>query len=115
MRMQARSIRTLLVLGSIFTLGFSTSCGGAQTPNEAGESEDTPDNAERREAKDANPVSGKGKSWGGWRRKGKRDKCFYVHENKCFETEKLACKAAACGDKECRVIDGAPADVKCSK
>ncbi|MBL4635985.1 MAG: hypothetical protein JKY56_19145 [Kofleriaceae bacterium] len=100
-------------------MGLSTACGSAQTPNEASESEDVPSKAESRAAKDAakdkDPVSGKGKSWGGWRRKGKRDKCFYVHENKCFETEKQACKAAACGDKECRVVDGAPADVKCSK
>lgn len=113
--MQARRICTLLALVLPLSIGFSTSCGGAQTKKEDVQTKKEDAKADPDEGKDKNPVSEKGKNWGGWRWKGKRDNCFYVQENKCFETEALACKAAACGDKKCVVEEGAPSEVTCPK
>ena len=58
-------------------------------------------------------VSPKGKKWGGWRWKGKRDDCFFRVGKRCFDSEKKACKAARCGKRKCLTDDGAPAKVTC--
>lgn len=50
-----------------------------------------------------------------WRWKGKRDNCFYLYENQCFEDRKAACAAAQCGEGQCRLDSGAPAKVSCKK
>lgn len=113
--MQARRICTLLALALPLSIGFSTSCGGAQTKKEDVKPSDEEEKVNPDDGKDKNPVSDKGKSWGGWRWKGKRDNCFYVLDNKCFETEALACTAAGCGAKKCLVKEGAPSDVSCAK
>ncbi|MBZ0238592.1 MAG: hypothetical protein K8M05_40140 [Deltaproteobacteria bacterium] len=68
--------------------------------------------AEKAEA-DEDPVSGKGKKWGGWRYQGKRDDCFFLVKRKCYTERAAACEAARCGKKQC-VLDGAgPAQVRC--
>lgn len=60
-------------------------------------------------------VSAEGKKWGGWRWKGKRDRCFFIHESRCFDSKKAACAAAKCGKDECVIDDSAPAKVSCAK
>jgi hypothetical protein len=60
-------------------------------------------------------VSETGKRWGGWRWKGKRARCYYMVENRCFESEAAACKAAGCAGKRCRTDDSAPVQVGCAK
>ncbi len=60
-------------------------------------------------------VSENGKRWGGWRWKGKRNRCYYIVGNRCFETEAEACKAAGCKAKGCRTDDSAPIQVSCAK
>jgi len=60
-------------------------------------------------------VSEKGKQWGGWRWKGKRDDCFFVVGNRCFNDKAKACKAAKCSAKSCQITGGGPAKVTCKK
>lgn len=85
----------------------------------AGES-DEPSSVERKERrgrgreKDPDPVSEKGKQWGGWRWKGARADCVYLHDNECFADRKAACRAAGCGESSCRDKgDSAPIKVRC--
>lgn len=61
------------------------------------------------------PVSEKGKAWGGWRWKGKRDDCFFVHKNRCFSRLNAACAYAKCDLAKCKHDDGAPATITCKK
>jgi hypothetical protein len=61
------------------------------------------------------PVSDKGKSWGGWRWKGKRDDCFFVHRNRCFSRLNDACAHAKCPLAKCKHDNGAPATITCKK
>ncbi len=72
---------------------------------------------ERRQeaAPEAASPSPEGKSWGGWRWKGKRDDCFFVHANRCFDNQADACRAAGCSEDRCRITGGGPAQVSCSK
>ena len=60
-------------------------------------------------------VSGEGKDWGGWRWKGKRDDCFFVYDNACFNDRDAACKKAGCAKKgkSCKDTGGGPAEVSC--
>jgi hypothetical protein len=62
-------------------------------------------------------VSGKDKEWGGWQWKGKRDDCFFVYDNRCYDDLDKACKKAGCAknDKKCETVGGGPAEVKCSE
>lgn len=79
-------------------------CGGSKN----GPSEPDPTATEA-------PVSEEDKNWGGWRWKGQRDDCFFVHQNRCYDDKAKACKAAGCSDKSCDVHGGGPATVKCKK
>lgn len=86
-------------------LGIAAGCGGsspdsAKKPDKAGEDEQ---------------LSSEGKSWGGWRWKGKRNDCFFLYENECFSSMKKACRRAKCGDAGCEHDDSAPAKVSCKK
>jgi len=88
--------------------GETQSPGGAKAPQTAAARA----KAEKGEA-DADPVSGKGKKWGGWRYQGKRDDCFFLVKRRCYTERAAACEAARCGKKQC-VLDGAgPARVRC--
>lgn len=60
-------------------------------------------------------VSSKGKKWGGWRWKGKRDDCFFVYKNNCYTTREDACAAAKCKKGECVFDKSAPAKASCQK
>lgn len=64
---------------------------------------------------DEEKVSEEDKSWGGWRWKGQRDDCFFVHKNRCYDDQAKACKAAGCSVKQCETHGGGPATVKCKK
>jgi hypothetical protein len=58
------------------------------------------------------PVSGDGKSWGGWRYQGRRDDCFFVVERDCFTTLAAACEATEC-KVGCTSRGAGPAIVYC--
>lgn len=58
-------------------------------------------------------VTEQGKKWGGWRWKGERDDCFFLHDNKCFDSLAKACKAAKCAEGACQHDESAPAKVSC--
>lgn len=87
-------------------LGMFAGCGGS-----------SPDNAKSpkgdQAGDDDDEVSSKGKKWGGWRWKGKRNDCFFIYKNECFSTMKKACRRAKCGDSKCEHDDSAPAKVSC--
>lgn len=68
----------------------------------------------RREARADGDDAGGSKSWGGWRYKGERDRCFFIVGSKCFKTEAAACSVAKCkAPKKCRAEGAAPAQVSC--
>lgn len=90
-------------------------CGGTQGGGDDSSREKKAKKKHREHPPDEDAVSEKGKSWGGWRWKGKRDDCFFVVDNKCFDTKKQACTAAKCGSKSCEVKTGAPSKVSCAK
>jgi hypothetical protein len=94
-----------LVIGLLACLA----CGGS---NQGAGSEPAadPDQAETK----AERPSAEGKSWGGWRWKGKRDDCFFVVKNKCFDNQAEACAAAGCDEDRCKLTGGGPAKVSCS-
>jgi hypothetical protein len=110
----------MTALALIFALG----CGGASSNSTGAEGEGDGDQASDDEG-DADakptrkpmerPVSDQGKSWGGWRWKGKREDCFYVHRNQCYATLDAACTAAKCKKSDCTHDEGAPAKVSCEK
>jgi hypothetical protein len=100
--------------------GDSSSSAKAAESSDKGSKRDKQDDEDRPRRKSyersEDDVSEKGKSWGGWRWKGKRDDCYYVVDNKCFAERKDACKAA-CGKhkRRCRYSDSAPSKVSCRK
>jgi hypothetical protein len=47
-----------------------------------------------------------------WRWQGRRQDCFFVHDNECFTYLDDACEAAGC-DEACTHDDAAPANVSC--
>jgi len=96
----------VLVIGLPIGLAAAPSgCGGGQSS----------ETASPPEPEDDKEVSERGKKWGGWRWKGKRDNCFFIHDNECYAERKAACRAAGCGEKDCEHDDGAPAKVSCKK
>jgi hypothetical protein len=105
-----------LLLLSPVVLSPVVACGGSQGgETDSGREKKAKKKKHREHPPDKDAVSEKGKSWGGWRWKGKRDDCFYVVDNKCFDTKKQACMAAKCGGKACTVKKGAPSKVSCEK
>lgn len=83
--------------------------------DEASEDSYASERPKRGRVKDKDDVSEQGKEWGGWRWKGNRDNCVYVHENKCYAKKKAACKAAGCDGRACLEKSGAPAKIRCEK
>src|SRR5262249_18440087 len=55
------------------------------------------------DAEQEKPDPKKEKTWGGWRWKGKRQDCFFVYRNQCFDSKARACKAAGCGEENCQI------------
>jgi hypothetical protein len=98
---------------------LSVACIGACGGSQATESDEKPSKKEHKKHREHPPdkeaVSEKGKSWGGWRWKGERDDCYFVHKNKCYDSKSRACEAAACGSASCVVQSGAPSKVSCDK
>jgi hypothetical protein len=89
-------------------LGLVAGCGGS-SPDA-----DSP-KGKKADQDDEEEVSSKGKKWGGWRWKGKRNDCFFIFKNECFSSMKKACRRAKCGDTKCEHDDSAPAKVACKK
>ena len=87
-------------------------CGGS---NQGAGSEPTADPDDQPEAKQPESPTAEGKSWGGWRWKGKRDDCFFVVKNKCFDNQADACAAAGCDEDRCKLTGGGPAKVSCAR
>lgn len=87
---------------------IAPACGGA-----GGEKEESAKPADET----ASPVSEEGKSWGGWRWKGRRQDCFFLYKNRCFSSLKKACQAARCKREgaDCVYDDSAPAHVSCEQ
>ena len=91
-------------------------CGGPQSsPGDSAEDRKSEKKTRRKHAPDKDAVSEDGKKWGGWRWKGKRDECYYVFKNRCYDTKAEACSAAKCGKQSCAVKEGAPSKVSCKK
>ena len=93
----ARDLLAALLLTSLLALG----CGGGQ---------ETPAQPEGEEEE----LDSEGKSWGGWRWKGKRNDCFFLYKNECFASLKAACAKARCGEGQCGHDESAPAKVSCA-
>ncbi len=93
----------------------SPGSGQSEGPDDAEEFDYDKERPKRGRVKDKDAVSSKGKKWGGWRWKGKRDNCVYVANNKCFTEKKPACKAAGCPGKTCLEKRGAPSKISCPK
>lgn len=99
-----------VVFAVFLVLPGVTGCGGAKSSS--GDTQETtkvpPDPGE------GEPLKSKDEKGNGWRWKGKRDHCYYVFENRCFEKKKAACEAAGCQLAECQADGGAPAKVRCN-
>ena len=122
--MFARAIQIALLVApfivaplSVFAGASLSACAGGQ---QSGEEEDQARRGKkkkktkhRKHPPDKDAVSEKGKSWGGWRWKGDRDDCYFVHKNRCFDSKSRACEKAKCGKRGCQVDDGAPSKVTC--
>lgn len=109
-----------LALLGLFALGCggSSSNAAAESTEEEGDDGDGEDGDEKsakKRKKMERPVSEEGKRWGGWRWKGKREDCFYVHRNQCFASLDEACRAAKCGKDDCVHDEAAPAKVSCDE
>lgn len=92
-------------------------CGGSGSADST-EPKHTSDDSKGKGVDDGEEeVSGKGKEWGGWKWKGKRDDCFFVFDNRCYSELDKACEQAGCAkkDKKCETVGGGPAEVKCSE
>ncbi len=118
--MFARAIQLALLVGlmsttAVLSTASLSGCGGGQqaAPEEESSKHKNKKKKRRNHPDDKDAVSEKGKSWGGWRWKGDRDDCYFVHENRCFDSKSRACEAAKCGRKSCQVKDGAPSKVSC--
>ncbi len=108
---------TTLALGSALALacgGASSNTASEETSEEGDEGDGEGEDGKPRKEMER-PVSDHGKKWGGWRWKGKREDCFYVHKNQCFASLDDACRAAKCKKADCAHDDGAPAKVSCEK
>lgn len=88
-------------------LGVLAACGGS-SPDGAKSPE-----SDKASADDEGEVSSKGKKWGGWRWKGRRNDCFFLYENECFSSLEKACRRAKCDKDACEHDDSAPAKVRC--
>ena len=107
------------VLGLFLLLVFALpgcATGGAVSQSDGATSKKNKSTVRRQKKKDKyEPLSRKGKRWGGWRYRGKSDDCFYRHGRRCYKTEKKACAAAKCSrkNKECLLTSGAPRVAYC--
>jgi hypothetical protein len=100
------------VLALFLVLPGVTGCGGASNSSGENQSSTTVVPPDTEEGAPLDPSDDKGN---GWRWKGKRDHCYYVFENRCFEDKKAACEAAGCPVASCQADSGAPAKIRCAK
>jgi hypothetical protein len=110
MRRAGKLVLLALLLGG---LGCGGSRAGGDDADEAraDEGDDDDDAPAPRSARAPKGPHVKGS---GWRWKGQREACVYVHENECFAERKQACRAAGCGPSRCRDReDTAPIKVRC--
>ena len=108
-RRKGPGLPIVLFLGALV---FAGGCGASQEP-ETSKVEAVEEKPERGRKRSEDDVSETGKSWGGWRYRGKRDDCFYKFKRRCFRKKKKACKAAGCKKADCVASDAAPAVVSC--
>ena len=116
--MTARAIFLAFLLSASGAHLAACAGGAANSPASEADDDDSDreeedDKPRRGRVKSKDDVSEKGKSWGGWRWKGKRNDCFFKSDNQCFDSKKKACKAAGCSTSVCKTDDGAPAQVSC--
>ena len=99
-----------MVLGVVIAVGCFAGCGSpVRTYDDSDEKVET-------KAGDSEPVGDSDrKKYKGWRWKGKRGNCYYMHESKCFKELSPACKAAGCSTKRCNTDNSAPTKVSCDK
>lgn len=97
-------------------LGLAT-CGSTPDKTESPDGDNGTKNKRSKDDPSADEEAefAKGKKWGGWRWKGRRNDCFFIYNNECFSTMKKACKRAKCSAKRCEHDDSAPAKVICKK
>ncbi len=109
-----RRIATACALVGLLALGGGLGCSGG---NASSGDPDKPDDEKVTRlpdlVDDGPAVSSKGKKWSGWRWKGKRKDCYFVHGNRCFASKRAACKSAGCNTSDCRTKGGGPASVSC--
>jgi hypothetical protein len=101
-----------VVLALFLVLPGLTGCGGASNSSGEGQSSTTVVPPDTEEGAPLDTSDGKGS---GWRWKGKRDHCYYLFDNRCFEDKKAACEAAGCAVASCQADRGAPAKVRCAQ
>ncbi|HTR54364.1 MAG TPA: hypothetical protein VMJ10_26910 [Kofleriaceae bacterium] len=100
-----------LRLGCI-VLAALVACAGPQADSSGPQTAKEKQLAEAKATGDIDPPSSK---WGGWRYQGDRSDCFYVVGRKCFRSKKVACSAARCAVKDCKIVGGGPATIRCKK
>ena len=111
-----RRILGSVILATALLLGPTACGGGSSTGDDTAKPGRDSDDSEGKGVDDGEDgVSAKGKEWGGWRWKGKRDDCFFVYDNRCYNDLDKACKKAGCAkkDKKCETSGGGPAEVSC--
>lgn len=100
------------VLAVFLVLPGVMGCGGASNSSSESQSSTTVVPPDTEEGAPLNTSDEKGN---GWRWKGKRDHCYYLFDNRCFEDKKTACEAAGCTDATCQAGGGAPAKISCAR
>jgi len=100
-----------LRLGCI-VLAALAACAGPQADTKEPQ---TAKEKQLEEAKSKGEVDPPNKNWGGWRYQGDRTDCFYLVGRKCFRSKKVACGAAHCAVKDCKIVGGGPATIQCKK
>jgi hypothetical protein len=109
-----RSVAVAFAVLALIALGCGGAADGGGTTPRSRSSAKRADEQPKADYDDENSVGMSGKRVTRWRWKGSRKDCFYVVGNKCFESEKAACKAAGC-KRDCRTDDSAPVQVSCPK
>lgn len=95
------------LLFALLTAFLPAACGGGAATETAA--------APAVEEEPPEPLSDEGKSWNGWRWKGKRQECFFRHRNRCYDKLEDACRAAGCEGEQCAHDDAVPSVVSCRK
>ena len=102
-----RRVALSVGLAAVAVALSAVACGGADL-GPAG-----PDDVEARGERRDYDDSREDEPGANWRWQGRRQDCFYVHDNECFSDRSEACLAAGCDENTCILDDSAPANVSC--